>query len=176
MKRKSIINIIIISLAVVVILFVFAACDGVWGKDKTSSDPEYVTLNGEQLYFTLELREEGSSFESEGGRYDHSSIDGDIICSWKIPMYGATVYEAVSKFFEDRDDSISFRLAEHRYYMFSKCVLTDGREYDLETVYISADGKYAKCANFIELLGEDNIAGTVDDLDTLVLVYKGWLS
>lgn len=174
MKRK---NIFLILATLLIAVITLSACNGVWGNDETSDTPQYIKVNGEQLYFTLELREEGSAVESEGNdRFDHSSTDGEMIYSWKIPMYGLTVYESVVKFFEDREDSITFRLTEHRYYMFSSCTLIDGSKYNLETVYIAADGKYAKCANFIKLIGDDNIAGTVDDLKTLVLVYKGWLT
>ena len=174
MKRK---NIFLILTTLLIAVIMLSACSGVWGKDETSENPQYIKVNGEQLYFTLELRDTGSSSETESwDGFPHATTDGELIYSWEIPMYGSTVYESVVKFFEDRDDSIIFRLAEHRYYMFSNCKLINGKEYNLETVYIAADGKYAKCANFIKLAGDDNIAGTVDDLKTLVLVYKGWLT
>ena len=59
--------------------------------------------------------------------------------------------------------------------MFHDLKLEDGTTYNLETVYVAADGKYAMCANYQSLFGTDGIAGTVDDLKVLVLVYKGWL-
>lgn len=74
-----------------------------------------------------------------------------------------------------RTKKITFRLSQHRFYMFHELTLSDGASYNLETVYVAADGKYAMCANFQTLFGEDGTAGTVDDLQVLVLVYKGWL-
>ena len=60
--------------------------------------------------------------------------------------------------------------------MFHDCTLVDGTTYNLERVYISADGEYAMCANFQTLYGKDEIAGTVDDLKVLVLVLDGWIN
>ena len=59
--------------------------------------------------------------------------------------------------------------------MFHDCVLQSGETYNLETVYVAADGKYADCANFQKLCGADGVFGNEDDLKVLTLVYKGWL-
>lgn len=175
-------------------LLIFSAgCDKVIGGDETSSSPTYAEANGKILFFTLELRMPGSSSEiSEGDNFAHSTIDGELISTWQIPMFGKTVYESVVKYFDggkqdvateaksdkplkSGDDKITFRLSGHRYYMFHDCVLQSGETYNLETVYVAADGKYADCANFQKLCGADGIFGTEDDLKVLTLVYKGWL-
>lgn len=152
------------------------ACDKVWGNDKTTDDPGYHVIDGKRLSFTLEFRDIGSGTEiSDGDNFAHSTLDGKLIKSWQIDCYGNTVYESIVKFFEDKDEKITFRLSQHRFYMFHELTLEDGASYNLETVYVAADGKYAMCANFQTLFGEDGTPGTVDDLQVLVLVYKGWL-
>ncbi|MDE7087576.1 MAG: hypothetical protein K2O67_05235, partial [Clostridia bacterium] len=65
--------------------------------------------------------------------------------------------------------------SQHTFYMFHDCKLIDGTEYNLETVYIAADGVYSNCANYQSVLGNDGVAGTNDDLKVLTLVYRGWL-
>lgn len=167
----------IASIAILALLLLsLVACNDVWGGDSTQDNPDYAIVDGKQLYFTLELRMPGSSTEvSEGDSFAHSTIDGDLICQWQIPCYGKTVYESIVKFFEDRNDKITFRLSQHRYYMFHDATLENGDNYNLETVYVAADGKYAMCANFQTLFGEDEQPGTLDDLKVLVLVYQGWL-
>lgn len=150
----------------------------VWGNDSQAESPQYhYDANGEPYKFTLQLREPGSSTEiAEGDTYPHSTIDGELIYEWQIPMYGNTVYESVKKYFENREDeNITFRLSQHTFYMFHDCTLIDGTEYNLETVYIAADGVYANCANYQSVLGDDGVAGTDDDLKILTLVYRGWL-
>lgn len=153
-----------------------AGC-GVWGKDGQTDSPDYhYAENGEKFEFLLQLRQPGSSTEvAEGDAYPHSTIDGELIYEWHIPMYGNSVYESVKKFFEGREDTMTFRLSQHTYYMFHDCTLIDGTYYNLETVYIAADGAYANCANFQSVLGDDGVAGTEDDLKILTLVYRGWL-
>lgn len=172
--KKSLIIGIIAALALLSLSLV--ACNDVWGGDNTQEKPDYAVVDGKQLYFTLQLRMPGSQTEiSEGDNFAHSTIDGDLICQWQIPCYGKTVYESVVKFFEDRDDSITFRLSQHRYYMFHDVTLKNGDYYNLETVYVAADGVYAQCANFQTLFGADDTPGTLDDLKVLVIVYQGWL-
>ena len=158
------------------ILFCLASC-GVWGKDERSDNAQYhYSQTGEKLTFTLELRNPTEFTEvAEGDAYPHSTIDGEIIATWVVPMYGNTVYESVVKFFEDRKDKITFRLSQHTFYMFHDCTLADGSVYNLETVYVAADGVYSNCANYQSVLGEDKLARTEDDLKILTLVYKGWL-
>lgn len=152
------------------------ACNKVWGSDGTQSNPGYAIVDGKQQYFTLQLRMPGNGTEvSDGDMFAHSTIDGDLICEWQIPCYGNTVYESIVKFFADRNDKITFRLSQHRYYMFHDVTLENGTNYNLETVYVAADGKYAQCANFQTLFGEDEKVGTLDDLKVLVIVYQGWL-
>ena len=167
-----------------VMLLALVGC-GVWGNDGTVDDPQYhsVTENSgenqekaDYYTFKLELRQPTDKTEiSEGDAYAHSTIDGELIYEWTIPMYGNTVYESVVKFFEGRSDSITFRLSQHRYYMFHDCVLENGTVYNLETVYVAANGEYSNCANYQSVVGADGIAGTDDDLKILTLVYKGWL-
>ena len=165
-----------ISLAIV-LLFAAVLSGCVLGGDGQAKDPKaHTDESGNPYTFVLELREPGTGEEvSEGDAYPHSTIDGELIKKWTVPMYGNTVYESVVKFFEEGEDEITFRLSQHRYYMFHSCTLSDGREYNLETVYIAADGEYADCANFQSVLGADGVAGTEDDLKVLTLVYRGWL-
>lgn len=157
-------------------LMLLTGCD-VWGKDVQSQSPNYhVNENGENYTFTLELREPSDQTEiASGDIYSHSTVSGELIYQWQIPMYGNTVYESVKKFFENRNDKITFRLSQHTYYMFHNCTLENGESYNLETVYVAADGVYSYCANYQSILGEDEIAGTEDDLKILTLVYEGWL-
>ena len=172
-KKSLLIGIIAL---VALSLLALVACDSVWGGDDTNDSPDYAIVDGKQLYFTLQFRMPGSGTEvADGDSFPHSTIDGDLICEWTIPCYGNTVYESVVKFFEDRDDKITFRLSQHRYYMFHDATLENGDYYNLETVYVAADGKYANCANFQTLFGEDETPGTLDDLKVLVIVYQGWL-
>lgn len=168
---------VIIAIFCICLLIFSVGCDKVLGGDLTSSAPDYIEVDGEPLTFLLELREPGSGDETaEGDGFSHSTTDGKLIASWEVPMYGATVYESVVKYFDENSaDKITFRLSQHRFYMFHECVLSGGEKYNLETVYVAADGKYANCANFIALLGDDGEAGTADDLKVLTLVYKGWL-
>lgn len=171
MKKK-----LLIFIALLLPLSVSAGC-GVWGNDETAKDPDYsYDESGKTYSFLLQLRDTGSSTEiAEGDAFEHSTTDGDLIYEWEIPMYGNTVYESVVKFFEDREDKITFRLSQHTFYMFHDCTLDDGTNYNLETVYVAADGVYANCANFQSVLGDDGVAGTDDDLKILILVYRGWL-
>ncbi|MDE6757714.1 MAG: hypothetical protein K2O95_00745 [Clostridia bacterium] len=166
MKR---VRIAVVAIAVIVLTFVLSGCIG---GDKTAQDPQ----EHEGCYFTLELREPGLDNEREDwDAYPHSTLDGAIIMSWEIPMYGNTVYESVVKFFEDRADSVTFRKTQHKFQMFHEYINEDGDVWNLETVYVAADGEYAMTANYQEILGDDGIAGTDDDLKVLTLVYKGWL-
>lgn len=167
---------VIAFIAVLCTSLCFFACGGVIGKDERSSSPEYAEIDGNKLYFTLELRESGSGTEiSSGDIYPHSKTDGPLIKEWEIPYYGATVYEAVTEYFSNSEDKITFKLSQSRYYMFYECVLKNGDKYNLETVYVAANGKYAMCSNFEKLAGSDGVFGTEDDLKVLTLVYKGWL-
>ena len=164
MKRIRFIAVLLIIIALSII---FAGC-----ADKTAPDPQL----HEGCYFILELRQTGADSEREDwDAYSHSTLDGELIASWEVPMYGNTVYESIVKFFEEREDSITFRKTQHKFQMFHEYVNEEGDLWNLETVYVAADGKYANCANYQEILGEDGIAGTDDDLKVLTLVYKGWL-
>lgn len=175
MKRKIALTLIITMLLTLAIMFV--GCDSVWGDDEQNTDSaDYHYVDGKQLSFTLEFRGHGTSTDiANGDKYAHSTLDGDLIYTWEIPCYGNTVYESVVKFFEDRQDDISFTLSQHRYYIFDKAVLEDGSVYNLSTAYIAADGVYSKCANFQTLFGDDQTPGTLDDLKVLVVVYQGWM-
>ncbi len=166
----------LISLIALFCLLILTGC-GVWGQDAQSKDPKYhLNENGENYTFLLQLRQPGNSTEvAEGDAFPHSTIDGELIYEWVVPMYGNTVYESIDRFFENRKDKMTFRLSQHTYYMFHDCTLEDGTNYNLETVYIAADGEYAYCANYQSVLGNDKIAGTADDLKVLTLVYRGWL-
>lgn len=172
MMKKAFLVLIICALSISTL----AGCD-VFGNDGRAKDPNYHYDEGGELYtFTLQFRETGSSSEvAEGDAYPHSTIDGELIYEWEIPMYGNTVYESITKFFEDREDKITFSLSQHTFYMFHDLTLKDGTSYNLETVYVAADGVYVSCANYQSVLGEDGVAGTDDDLKILTLVYKGWL-
>lgn len=190
---KKHIYLLFITILCLGLLIFSAGCDKVIGGDNTSSSPAYAEADGKILFFTLEFRFPGSSTEvSEGDSFAHSTLDGELISSWQIPMFGKTVYESVVKYFDGEDpdpaaeiksdkplkrsgEKFTFRLSGHRYYMFHDCVLQSGETYNLETVYVAADGKYADCANFQKLCGADGIFGTEDDLKVLTLVYKGWL-
>ena len=173
MKMKKLLLTLVLCLLSVSI---FTSCN-VWGKDGQAKDPQYhYDENGQHYSFLLQLRQPGSSTEvADGDAYLHSTIDGELIFEWQIPMYGNTVYESVVKFFEGREDNMTFRLSQHTFYMFHDCTLIDGTVFNLETVYIAADGVYANCANYQSVLGNDGVAGTDDDLRVLTLVYKGWL-
>jgi len=179
-KRRYLFSLLAVLLVLVAVAL--CACDKggnpeIWGNDKTTDDPDYTVIDDEPLSFTLELRHPGSTTEvADGDTFPHSSIDGELIFSWQIPYYGNTVYESVVEFFADREDNITFRVSQHRYQMFHDCTLLDGTTYNLERVYIAADGEYAMCANFQTLYGKDEIAGTVDDLKVLVLVLDGWIN
>ena len=145
-------------------------------KGNTSDSPDYAWVDGHKLSFTLELRNVGSGSEkADGDAFAHSTTDGELIASWQIDCFGNTVYESVNKYFEDKDEKITFALSQRKFYLFDSATLKDGSTYSLKTAYVSADGKYATCANYQTLFGQDGIAGTVDDLKVLVLVYKGWL-
>ncbi len=178
---------ICIALMLAACALLLTAC-GVWGKDATSDDADYrvkepqtsteagTTSDEEYLTFLLELRLPTDRTErEEGDAYPHSTADGELIAEWTIPVYGNTVYESVVKYFEDSEDSITFRLSQHRFYMFHDCTLADGSHYDLETCYIAVDGEYGNTANFQTLQGADGVFGTDDDVKTVTLVYRGWL-
>lgn len=168
--RISILKVLTALLAVAALSFTCCNCE-IWFGDDTSDDPVFHGTT-----FTLQLRmPTDESVKEENDGFSHSTTDGELICEWEIPTYGNTVYESVKKFFEDRTDKIYFRAEQHTFYMFSKCVLESGEEYNLETAYVAADGIYSKCANRQSVLGADGIAGTDDDLKVLVIVYKGWL-
>ncbi len=171
-------KIIILLVAAIAILLTLSACDNdVLGGDKTTDSPQYVVVDGEQLYFALQLRKPSDEYDtSDGDSHPHASLDGELVFEWQIPYYGSTVYESVLKFFDGRADNIKFRLSQRRFYMFSEATLENGDVYNLENCYIAADEKYSKCANFQKLLGDDEIAGTVDDLKVLVLVLDGWIN
>lgn len=161
----------VILLASMTITFIVGCNCEIWFGDDTSDSPVYHGTT-----FTMQLRMPSEeSVREENDKFSHSELDGDLICEWEIPAYGNTVYESVKKYFEDRADSVRFRADQHTFYMFSKCVLENGDEYDLETAYVAADGVYSKCANRQSVLGADGMAGTDDDLKVLVIVYKGWL-
>ena len=171
-------KILILLIVSIAILLTLSACDkDVLGGDETTDSPQYIVVDGEQLYFALQLRKPSGEYViSEGDSRPHASLDGELVFEWQIPYYGNTVYESVVEFFADREDSITFRVSQHRYQMFHDCTLVDGTTYNLERVYIAADGEYAMCANFQTLYGKDEIAGTVDDLKVLVLVLDGWIN
>lgn len=175
--RKKVLATIVTAATLIVLCLALFACDnGVLGGDETSDDARYTVVDGKQLYFTLELRNPSSETEiSNGDSRPHAKTDGELIASWQIPCYGNTAYESIVKFFEDRQDKISFRLSQRRFYMFHEAVLENGDVFNLENAYISADGSYSKCANFQTLFGEDENPGTLDDLNVLVIVYQGWL-
>ncbi len=175
-------------IALLVAIALTLCCCGVWGNDATSDVPDYHPVppsddvqlpeqESEKLYeFTLELRMPSEKTEiSDGDLFAHSTDDGELVKQWTVPVYGNTLYESVVKFFENGEDKITFRLSQHRFYMFHDCALADGRYYDLETCYVSVDGKYGNAANFQTLQGEDGVFGTDDDVKTVTLVYKGWL-
>lgn len=154
-----------------------SACGGVIGGDKTADEPQYYPIGDGTYYgFTLDFRQAGSRADGDD-RYGHSATDGELIESWFIPFYGVTVYESAEKYFagEDARGKMTFRLSQHRFYMFSSVTLESGETYDLETVYIDVDGEYASCANFQSVLGDDGVAGTDDDVKVVTIVYKGWL-
>lgn len=175
-RKKAFIITLAAATLLVLCLALFACDNGVLGGDETSDDAQYAVVDGKQLYFTLELRNPSSETEiSDGDSRPHTKADGELIASWQIPCYGNTAYESIVKFFEDRQDKISFRLSQRRFYMFHEAALENGDVYNLENAYISADGSYSKCANFQTLFGEDETAGTLDDLKVLVIVYQGWL-
>ena len=175
--RKKVLATIVTAATLIVLCLALFACDnGVLGGDETSDDARYTVVDGKQLYFTLELRNPSGETEiSNGDSRPHAKADGELIASWQIPCYGNTTYESIVKFFEERQDKISFRLSQRRFYMFHEAVLENGDVYNLENAYISADGSYSKCANFQTLFGEDENPGTLDDLKVLVIVYQGWL-
>ncbi len=167
--------------AVILMLCVAAllGCGGVWFDDNRSDNPDYHYVGeGDERHavtFVLELRQPSDETEKADNGFSHSKLDGELIESWEIPVYGNTLYESVKKFFEERDESFSFGVNQHKFYMFRECTLSDGTTYKLDTVYIAIDGEYAYCANYQSLLGDDGIAGTEDDAKTVILVYKGWL-
>lgn len=165
---------LIVAFFIVTLTLCAAACT----DDETAEHPDYRYAEGSQtpITFTLQLRQPSDRCtEDPNGTFPHSEIDGALIAEWEIPVFGNTVYESVTEYFKDRDESFTFRVAQHKFYMFHDCTLADGTVYDLETVYIAVDGKYAYCANYQSLLGEDGIPGTDDDVQTVVLVYRGWL-
>ncbi|MDE6398787.1 MAG: hypothetical protein K2L51_05650 [Clostridiales bacterium] len=171
-----------------------AGCGEIWFKDKQSKNPDYHPIVSDSetstdtdnentdtppvryATFTLQLRQPSKTTETEDwDAYPHSELDGELIAEWEIPVFGNTIYESVKKYFADKDESFTFRVSQHKFYMFHDCTLSDGTTYNLETVYIAVDGVYANCANYQSLLGDDGIAGTDDDVQTVILVYKGWI-
>lgn len=171
MRRKTSVKFLILLAAAIAVAFAGCNCGEIWFGDDTSDEPVYHGTT-----FVLQLRQPSDESEREDGdAYSHSKLDGELICEWEIPTYGNTLYESVVKFFEDRSDSIGFRAVQRSFYMFHDCTLENGDAYDLETAYVAADGIYSRCANRQLILGEDGIAGTDDDLKTVVIVYKGWL-
>ncbi len=189
----------LLATALLCLLTTFAAC-GVWGTDATTDDPQFYPIPPEKiptdkpaddadinddtdeterqkLYtFTLELRMPSEKTEiSPGDSYPHSTIDGELVAQWTVPVFGNTLYESLTKMSEDGPDKFTFRLSQHRFYMLHDCTLADGSHFDLETCYIAADGEYGMTANFLSLLGEDGLIGTDDDVQTVTLVYRGWL-
>lgn len=175
-RKKALVTIVTAATLIMLCLALFACDNGVLGGDKSSDNAQYAIVDGKQLCFTLELRNPSSETEiSDGDSRPHAKADGKLIASWQIPCYGNTAYESIVKFFEIRQDKVSFRLSQRRFYMFHEAVLENGNVYNLENAYISADDSYSKCANFQTLFGEDETPGTLDDLKVLVIVYQGWL-
>lgn len=175
-RKKTLLTFFTTATLILLCLALFACDNGVLGGDETSDNAQYAFVDGKQLCFTLEFRQPSTETEISDGDYrPHAKANGELIASWQIPCYGNTVYESIVKFFADRNDKITFRLSQHRYYMFHDVTLENGTNYNLETVYVAADGKYAQCANFQTLFGEDEKVGTLDDLKVLVIVYQGWL-
>ena len=166
-----------------ILSFVFSLCGcsgNIWFDDGRSDDPLYHYIGEREdkrkVTFILELRKPTEELTTESWDiYPHSKTDGELIKSWEIPIYGNTLYESVVKYFEDNEENFTFSLSQHKFYMFHDCTLSGGETYNLETVYIAGDGVYANCANYQSLLGEDGVAGTEDDVKTVVLVYRGWL-
>lgn len=161
--------------ALFLLLLSLSAC-GVLGPDGQANEPFYhLDGDGKPYTFTLEFRLPGSGEETaEGDAFPHSTIDGALVAAYTVPMFGNTVYESATEFFSRSDDELSFRLSQHRFYMFHELVCAGGR-YNLETAYIAADGIYADCANFQSVLGPDGMAGTEDDLKILTVAIGGWL-
>lgn len=176
-KRARRLLVAVLACAFALSWLLLAACspDGILGDDDRADHPVYHGDEKGNYTFLLELRDVGSGEEvAEGDAFAHSTTDGSLIKSWTVPYFGNTVYEAVVKFFEGKEDTVTFRLSQHKFYMFHDCT-ADGKVYDLETAYIAADGVYANCANFEKLCGDDGQFGTDDDLKILTLVYRGWV-
>ena len=141
------------------------------GAENEKTAPAYP----EGTTFTLELRLPSSSTEkADGDAFAHSTTDGELICSWEVDYFGETVYDAVTAFYSDGEEKITFYRFQHRYYMFESCRLKDAT-YDLKTAYIAANGKYSNVADRQYLVGKDGVYGTNDDLKILTIVYRGWL-
>ena len=172
--RKRLTTALISVILAVTVALVLTACEP---NDGRSENPDYhYGADGKIITFTLELREPSEKSETEStDRFPHSELDGKLIKSWDIPMYGNTVYESVVKYFEDKTESVTFRLENRKFYMFHDLTLDDGTTYNLETVYMAVDGVYASCANFQSILGSDGEGSTDDDIKKVVLVYRGWL-
>lgn len=184
-RTKNTLTTIVLTVVLLLLSLALGGC-GAWGRDATSPTPDYHKVPQDetqnesqkpQLYtFVLELRLPTDKTEiSDGDSFPHSTVDGELIAQWSIPIYGNTVYESVTKYFENKEHKITFRLSQHRFYMFHDCTLDDGSYYNLETCYIAVDGKYAMTANYQSLLGKDGVIGTEDDVKVVTLVYKGWL-
>lgn len=175
-RKKTLLTFFTTATLILLCLALFACDNGVLGGDETSDNAQYAFVDGKQLCFTLEFRQPSTETEISDGDYrPHAKANGELIASWQIPCYGNTAYESIVKFFEARQDKITFRLSQRRFYMFHEAKLENGDSYNLETAYISADGLYSKCANFQTLFGADEQPGTLDDLKVLVIVYQGWL-
>ena len=172
--RKRLTTVFISVILALSVAFLFTACEP---NDARSENPCFrYDDNGKLLTFTLELRQPSDESVAEStDKFPHSKLDGELIKSWEIPMYGNTVYESVVKYFDDKNESVTFRLEGRKFYMFHDITLENGTVYNLETVYMAIDGEYAKCANFQSLLGSDGLGGTDDDVKTVILVYRGWL-
>lgn len=178
--RKRLTHFTVFGILILCLYCLLCGCNDVWFRDESSSAPDYHYIgegeNTRKLTFTLELRQPSAHTEQrEGDRFLHSEPNGELIAQWEIPVFGNTLYESVKEYCKDKDESFTFRVSQHKFYMFHDCTLADGTTYDLESVYIAIDGEYAHCANYQSLLGDDGAAGTEDDVQVVILVYKGWI-
>lgn len=178
--RKHLTKALFLCILMLCVCATVAGCKHTIFSDKQSDDPSYHYVgegeNRRAVTFMLELRQPSEkTAQREGDRFSHSETDGELIAAWEIPVFGNTIYESVKEYFQNRDEHFTFRTEQHKFYMFHNCTLADGTTYDLETVYIAVDGEYAYCANYQSLLGDDGVAGTEDDVQVVVLVYRGWI-
>lgn len=87
----------------IICMVMLSGCSDLWFKDEQSKSPDYHRYENEEksASFILEFRNFTEDQEIESWDvYPHSKIDGELIYSWEIPMYGNTVYESIKKFFE----------------------------------------------------------------------------